>query len=180
VRFEYCASCGSALGLDAPCSCPACGAEFWANAKPCAGALVVREGRLLLVRRTIEPWNGRWDIPGGFSEEREHPEETARRELREETGLEIVVDDLLGIWLDRYGAQEPPEVTLNIYYLAHLVRPDAEPSTSGEVSEVAWFAPDALPAPVAFPDHATEVLDRWRATMRRIGTDEPPRSVAVR
>ena len=56
------------------------------NAKPTGSALVVREGRVPLVRRAIEPARGAWDIPGGFLEHDEHPEAGAVRELQEGTG----------------------------------------------------------------------------------------------
>lgn len=162
MRFDYCARCGAELGLVAPCACPSCGAEFWANPKPCAGALVVREGHLLLVRRALDPWKGRWDIPGGFCDAGEHPERTAVRESREETGLDVVVGPLFGMWMDTYGEQEPPEVTLNMYFLARLARQDDEPHVSAEVSEAAWFPPAGLPEDPAFPHHAAVVLTAWR------------------
>jgi ADP-ribose pyrophosphatase YjhB (NUDIX family) len=163
MRFEHCAVCGAHLGRDAPCRCHACGAEFWDNPKPCAGALVSHAGKLLLVRRAIEPWAGCWDIPGGFCEPGEHPEATAAREVREETGLVIGELALLGIWMDRYGTHDPPETTMNIYYLATTADPGAA-RTSAEVAEVRWFGPDELPADLAFTAHSRTVLDRWVAT----------------
>jgi 8-oxo-dGTP diphosphatase len=166
VRLHYCARCGARIDSVAPCVCAGCGAEFWANPKPCAGALVVRDGRLLLVRRSSDPWGGCWDIPGGFCDGAEHPAATAVRELKEETGLDVVVGPLFGMWLDTYGDQDPPEVTLNLYFLAAPARPDDEPGLSVEVSEVAWFPPDGLPGEVAFPEHAAEVLAAWSAAQR--------------
>jgi ADP-ribose pyrophosphatase YjhB (NUDIX family) len=160
MRFEHCATCGAHLGRDAPCRCDACGAEFWDNPKPCAGALVTHAGALLLVRRAIDPWKGCWDIPGGFCEPGEHPAVTAAREVREETGLEIADLRLLGIWMDRYGVHDPPETTMNLYYCATTPDPAAA-STSAEVAEVGWFAPDDLPADLAFTAHSRAVLDRW-------------------
>jgi 8-oxo-dGTP diphosphatase len=162
VHLDFCAHCGKPLDLDPPGVCGSCGTEYWANPKPCGGALVVRDGRVLLVRRSIDPWRGRWDIPGGFCEQGEHPEATAVRELREETGLEITIDGLVGMWIDRYGAQEPPEVTLNIYYVAHTVQPDEQAQLSSEVDAVAWFGTDELPTELAFPAHAGLVLEQWR------------------
>ena len=59
------------------------------NAKRCASAVIVREGRVLLGRRAGEPGRGQWDIPGGFLNPWEHPADGAMREVREETGLEV-------------------------------------------------------------------------------------------
>ncbi len=62
----------------------------------CAGAVVVDdEGRVLLVRRANEPSRGLWSIPGGRVEPGESARECARREVREETGLDVEVGELL-------------------------------------------------------------------------------------
>jgi ADP-ribose pyrophosphatase YjhB (NUDIX family) len=147
-------------------TCPRCGTRHWRNAKPCAGALVVREGRLLLVRRAISPWHDHWDIPGGFCDPDEHPAAAAVREVREETGLDVRVTGLLGIWMDRYpdGARGA-DTTLNCYY--HAEPRDARPARAdpAEASEIGWFAPDAIPARIAFPGHAGQVLAAWAGAM---------------
>ena len=117
---------------------------------------------LLLVRRAFDPWNKCWDIPGGFCDPDEHPQQTAVRELREETGLDITLGRLFGMWLDTYGEQDPPEATLNIYYLARLTRERDEPQVGPEATEAAWFTPADLPNEIAFPHHAAVVLEEWR------------------
>src|SRR5947209_5760204 len=98
----YCSACGQILGELPPTTCGSCGARHWDDAKPCAGALVVCDARLLLVRRANEPWRGDWDVPGGFCEPGEHPIHAAAREVLEETGLTIRIEGLLGIWADIY------------------------------------------------------------------------------
>ena len=120
-------------------------------------------GRLLLVRRAHDPWDGYWDIPGGFCELREHPEETAVREAREETGLEVKTTGLLGVWMDDYGGTGI--VTLNLYFHARVTG-GAERPEPGEVAELGWFAPAELPREVAFPGHEPAVLEAWRAQRR--------------
>lgn len=174
----YCDACGAPLTDSAPRHCLSCGAPRFEDAKPCAGALVVADGRLLLVRRGHEPWAGYWDVPGGFCEHAEHPSATAVREVAEETGLAIEVTGFLGMWLDRYvDSSGRAKRTLNIYYhavpcvgaeLPHELRSD-------EVSEVRWFASAELPArdQLAFADHVVPVLEAWHEAVRAGATRTP-------
>ena len=145
----FCTSCGTPLEqrvIDQRPRrvCPACGHVHWRNAIPCAGALVIRNGKVLLIRRSIEPFKGYWDIPGGFCEVDEHPTTAAIRETREETGLEIELTGLFGLWLDEW-LDRP---TISIYYLA---RPLNRRLRAGDdAGGAAWFAPGALPRRIAF------------------------------
>jgi len=129
---------------------------------------VTRRGRVLLVRRSHQPWRDCWDVPGGFCGPREHPADAAVREVREETGLVVRVTGILGMWIDTYGHEGPDadKVTLNIYF-------HGTPETSAEaiidpneVAEIGWFGPDDLPEPLAFPDHIPAVLRAWRQAVR--------------
>ena len=145
------------------------------NAKPCGGALLVRDdGALLLVRRTIEPWRGHWDIPGGFCEEREHPMLAAERELEEETGIRGRAVRFLGMWIDDY---KDGDVTLNAYYVCEPAGELEAATDSDEVSEVRWFPPGELPSvgEMSFPDHQPRVLEAWLATR-----DEPAQRLVDR
>lgn len=164
MTLPFCSACGARLPARPPVACPDCGVEHWANAKPCAGALVTdADGRLMLLRRAKEPWQGRWDIPGGFCGGDEHPLECAAREAREESGFEVEITGFLGLWLDRYpdpGDTGPPKVTLNAYYHARVGAEAGAPDD--ETIEVGWFEPDALPPEIAFPNHAEAVLAAWR------------------
>jgi len=175
--MTHCSRCGSLLDASPPTVCAACGAEHWRNAKPCAGALVVRDGRLLLLRRVIEPWSGCWDIPGGFCEATEHPIETAAREVLEETGLRVRITGFLGMWLDTYGDPhgkgDEQTVTLNCYYHATPIgMADAVPNPD-EADEVHWFAPGELPSDIAFAHHAGDVLAAWRDAYLTGRTETP-------
>ncbi|MDX6513458.1 MAG: hypothetical protein QOE36_2962 [Gaiellaceae bacterium] len=142
--------------------CETCGHVVWASAAPTAGALCVDdEGRVLLARRAHEPFQGRWDIPGGFLDEGEHPLDALRRELREETGAEVEPLAFLGVWMDWYGDGLDAQATLNLYWTAEIVSGDLEPAD--DVTELRWFAPDELPSgdEVAFAN-VPLVLDAWR------------------
>jgi ADP-ribose pyrophosphatase YjhB (NUDIX family) len=155
----FCYSCGHQLDQAPPTRCATCGIQHWNDAKPCAGALVVDRSRLLLIRRAQSPWKGRWDIPGGFCDAGEHPIQTARREVFEETGLQIDVIGILGMWLDAY---EGTTRTLTVYYHATLRGSAETVLNTSEVAEVAWFRPSELPDELAFTGHVPAALDAWR------------------
>jgi 8-oxo-dGTP pyrophosphatase MutT (NUDIX family) len=129
-----------------------------------AARLIVidRDDRVLLIegRDSTRPESSTWWItPGGGLDEGESLEQAARRELLEETGLEIATGRVLAIVPDRYGQDGVP--TLNIFYVAQVVEGDAQPAS--DVAEIGWFDPDALPprGQIAF-DCVAEVLARWR------------------
>lgn len=143
---------------------------------------MIRDGAVLLVRRAIDPWRGSWDIPGGFCDADEHPEQTVVREVREEVGLNVTVTRLLGIWIDAYGSgtgSAPPDVTMNCYYLATATDHEDPIVDPREASDARWFAADELPGDLAFPDHARQVLEAWRATVVSVGEGSGTRGGAT-
>ena len=161
--WTYCPRCRTMLEPGAGrVSCPACGFVAYANSAPTASALVRDgDGRILLARRAHDPFAGTWDIPGGFLEEGEHPLDALRRELLEETGLEVEPLEFLGIWMDWYGTGADAHSTLNLTWTARVVGGEAR--AADDVAELAWFARDELPRPeeLAFTT-LDEVLAAWR------------------
>jgi 8-oxo-dGTP diphosphatase len=153
-EWRFCPRCRDELERGAGrVECPACAFVAYANSAPTASALVAdARGRVLLARRAVEPFAGLWDIPGGFLAEHEHPEDGVRRELREETGLEIEPETLLGIWMDWYGRGPGVPATLNLVWSARALGGD--PVAADDVSELAWFDPAELPS-------GDELAFRW-------------------
>jgi ADP-ribose pyrophosphatase YjhB (NUDIX family) len=159
--WKHCPVCGAGVEpADGKVECAACGYVHYAHSSVTASALVVDgAGRLLLARRAIAPFRGRWDLPGGFVEEGEHPLDALRRELREETGLEVEPGRFVGVWMDRYGDDGDGVHTLNLYWTA---RAEGEPIAADDVAELAWFDPDDMPPGGELAFHMTSVLDAWR------------------
>jgi ADP-ribose pyrophosphatase YjhB (NUDIX family) len=145
--WRFCPRCASGVDNDGKrAECPACGSVYYAPPTPAVSALVEdAEGRVLLARRAYEPDVGKWDVLGGFLEEDEHPLDAMRRELLEETGLEVEPGEFRGAFMDVYG--DDPEATsvLNLVWRARVV--SGEPTPADDVSELRWFRLDELPPP---------------------------------
>ena len=157
-QWKHCPRCGAEVepgkGM---VECGTCGFRVYASSKPTACAVCLdRDGRVLLSRRGFDPFAGKWDLPGGFVEEEEHPRDCVRRELREEAGVEIELLELLGVWMDRYGGDGSAAVTLNFHWTARIV--EGVPEPHDDVAEFRWFAPSEIwDDDLAFP-HMREVL----------------------
>ncbi|MGZ4387230.1 MAG: NUDIX domain-containing protein [Gaiellaceae bacterium] len=162
--WRLCPRCGSELELEElrQASCPSCGSQYYANSAPTVGALCTDEqGRLMLVRRAVEPEKGKWDTPGGFLDEGEDPLAALRRELLEETGLTVEPLEFLGAWIDWYGDRAEAQAVLSLNWTAQVTSGDAQPAD--DISEIRWFGPDELPPPeeCAFSIVA-EIVTAWR------------------
>jgi mutator protein MutT len=116
--------------------CPRCGEIHWIDPKIAAGCLIVREERVLLVRRGIEPGYGKWAFPGGHVDRGETIEEAALRETREECGAEAALGELLGLF------SYPGRPVVIAVFRAQLLPHSGEPTAADETLEVGWFTAD--------------------------------------
>jgi 8-oxo-dGTP diphosphatase len=98
-------------------------------------AVIRRDGTLLLVRRARPPASGRWALPGGRVAAGERLADAVRREVREETGLDIEAGALVGIH-ERIG---PGEHHVIVCLEAHPTDPGADPAAGDDAAEVSWF-----------------------------------------
>ena len=132
--------------------CPRCGKIVYFDPKVTAGAVVEREGKVLMVRRGNEPGLGLWSLPGGYVDRGEDVEEAARREVLEETGLTADVTGIVGIY------SEPGHPVILIIYDSDNVEGDPRPGP--EVLELDFFPLGGLP-PLAF-QRDRQVLEAWK------------------
>jgi 8-oxo-dGTP diphosphatase len=124
-------------------------------------------GRILLVRRGRPPFEGSWAFPGGFCEWGETTEQSCAREAREETGIEVRIGEVLGVYSD--PDRDPRGHTVSVLYDA---RPIGGTARGGDdAAEARWFRPAELAKLELAFDHGEiareQLARRGRPTGRR-------------
>ena len=133
--------------------CPACGFVVFLDPKVAAVALVIDGDGLVMVKRGVEPEYGKWAFPSGYVDRGEVVEAAAIREVKEETGLDVELDKLIGVYSLAGSA------VVLVVYLAHVV--GGEVAVGHDALAVKTFAVDDLPA-LPFP-HDEQIMRDWEA-----------------
>jgi ADP-ribose pyrophosphatase YjhB (NUDIX family) len=160
--FRFCPRCGEplvekeAFGRPRPV-CAACGFVHFRDPKVAAAVLVSDNGRVLLIRRAVDPGRGLWALPAGFVEVNELPHEAAAREALEETGLHVAVSDLLGIRL----MANPDKPGMLLTYRGWVV--GGQLQANDDVSDARWYGADELPWDELAFETTRESLREWLA-----------------
>ncbi len=110
------------------------------------GAVIVQDGRVLLIRRGQPPLLGEWSLPGGVLECGEALRDATVREAREETGLVVETVEMLGVY-ERVIRSDDERVRYHYVLIDFLCRPVAGDLKAGsDAADVRWFTRDELPA----------------------------------
>jgi ADP-ribose pyrophosphatase YjhB (NUDIX family) len=141
--------------------CPACPFVFYNNPNPCVACIIsndiiindVWEEVIVLVRRKFDPNAGEWCLPCGYVDAWEHPADACIREVKEETSLEIDIDEIL------YSCNSslPDKNNLVIFYLAKNIK--GELKAGDDALEAKWFTKETLPE-ICFKSHK-EIVKQW-------------------
>jgi ADP-ribose pyrophosphatase YjhB (NUDIX family) len=161
-EYEFCPCCGGRLGVrllkrgdPERLVCEGCGFVFYLGPKLVAGAIAELDGGIVLIQRDIEPGYGKWTFPGGFVERGERAEAAAEREVLEESGLEIEVGEIVGLYT--YDGQIPAIAV----FAAEVT--GGEPTPLDETMDVRSFPHDGLPwTEMAFPSTEQALKDYLR------------------
>ncbi|HZG57192.1 NUDIX domain-containing protein [Paenibacillus sp.] len=139
LAANYCMSCGAKLvvrDVDGTPrrACSECSFVHWGDYSVGVGALVEKDGKLLLVRRAQEPGRGFWTNPGGYIEQLESIDDTIRREVLEESGVQACVKSIVAL-------RDQPRSVHNVYIAFAMEYDSGEPTPDGvEVDGAGFFS----------------------------------------
>ena len=145
-----------------PLTCDRCGWRWYSNPKPAAAVLLERqadgdaEPSVLLLKRAVEPGFGAWDMPAGYLDPGESFEMAARRETREESGIDVELVQLTGVY------HSAPANAVTAVFRARALDAEASVQTDAESSDHAWVARSEVVAwlpRMAFASMATALAD---------------------
>jgi thiamine-phosphate pyrophosphorylase len=142
--------------------CPACHYVFYLTPAIVTCVLAERNERLLLVLRRYPPGRGKWCLPAGFVEAGEHPRTSAKREVLEETGLEVAVEEMYDCWATD---EDPRTPVVSIAFTARVVGGQLAPGD--DASDARFFDVERLPEDIAFADHRRVIARYIQERLRR-------------
>ena len=172
-RARFCPVCGADLAprlvadRERP-ACPDCSFVLFKNpASAAAGVLLDDAGRVLLIRRAIEPFRGQWALPAGYQEIEEPPTATVQREVLEETGLTVTPYRLIDLIFIPDDPRKPANLAV---YLCRVEGGTLR--AADDAADARWFDLDALPDAIGFGNRE-RILEPLRDDPERYGL--PPR-----
>ncbi|WP_042161669.1 NUDIX hydrolase [Paenibacillus gorillae] len=141
MAVNYCTVCGQPMenrDIDGTvrraCTSESCGHVHWGDYSVGVGALVMKEDRILLVRRAQEPGKGYWTNPGGYIEQMESIDQTIIREVLEEAGVHASVKSIVAV-------RDQPRSIHNVYIAFDMEYIGGEPVPDGvEVDQAGFFS----------------------------------------
>ncbi len=150
--YRYCPHCATPLapaekGGRTRMVCPQCGFIHYRNPTAGVAAVILDGDRILLGRRSPHSsFPGAWCIPCGHVEWDEDIREAARRECREETGLEVRVGEVAAVHSNFHN---PVQHTVGVWFFCEIT--GGEMRAGDDLDRVAWFSLHDLPQSLAFP-----------------------------
>jgi ADP-ribose pyrophosphatase YjhB (NUDIX family) len=146
IEYRFCPLCGASMVKRVPKGetkerevCSKCSFIHYVNPLVCAGTLPAQDGKILLIRRGVEPGYGLWSYPGGYVEFGEDLADAARRETLEETGLQVRLEGVHGI----YSRVSPPVHVVVHLYRAVIVGGSIQPGD--DALEARFFGAGEIP-----------------------------------
>lgn len=159
-HYRFCSICGGGLKpKGGNLHCAKCGFINYQNPRPTVTALILNRGKILLVKKAQAPFRGGWDLPGGFVDKGEHPEETLARELEEELSIAVKGKKFFGLYAGTYPSATDPFFILSAVYVVKPKSGKVSIIDKGELKDWGWFSKKDLPPKIAFDSNQRIIKD---------------------
>lgn len=123
-----------------------------------ADVVIIKDEKVLLMLRAHEPFRGYWVLPGGHVDYGETTEHAAIREVKEEVGLDVELEELVGVYSS--PNRDPRYHAVSVTYIG-VIKGSDKIKLGREGSEYKYFSPDELPQKMGF-DHRKIIKDALR------------------
>lgn len=165
--MNFCPKCGKSLvpsldGLISYLHCDSCEFRFYREPKVSVLARIENESCLLFILRAVDPGLGKWCFPGGFLNFGETPEEALKREVFEETALDIQIKKILAVFPMEGRGPEVPGIVL-AYSAICLGNPN-KVKAGDDAADLRWCKPTDIPQDLAFNSTSLLIAD-WLKKM---------------
>jgi len=162
MKIAYCVECAAPLKQEnlTKYTCPN-GHFFWNNPKLAVCLVLLKDNKVLLAKRALEPKKGLYDMPGGFVDYGETPEEAMHRELAEETGLSVETFEILDLQGHEYEENVP---VCDIYFVSREWK--GTPDPKDDVASLDWLPIDTIDSP-QFAWKAPGLTDKIKAYLEQ-------------
>lgn len=161
VAYKFCPICSSKLNFKKEnlLVCSKCDFKFYINPSPCNAVIIENEnGEIMLVKRKFDPQKSYWDLPGGFIDAYETLEDSVKREIKEELGVDVKVDRIIGVYKDIYVFQNIKVPTIGIVVLAKITK--GKIKVSDDVADYKYFSKkDIFKQKLAFKSMKSGIRD---------------------
>lgn len=169
----YCLQCGCKMAAKIPKNddkkrqiCLFCGWIYYNNPRPTVTAIIEKENKVLLIKRSRNPFCGDWDLVGGFVEAGETLDQALKREVKEEVGLKIIDYQYYFNWPDIYKNAADGFVghNLGIHFLAKVE--DKKPKAGDDAGKAKWFDWHNLPSNIANFLDVVRVIEKRKKDLK--------------
>jgi ADP-ribose pyrophosphatase YjhB (NUDIX family) len=147
-RFNHCPFCGEKLTKKMVDEknrpyCKACERVIWRNPVPSAAVAVKKESQVLMIKRGIEPWKGKWSLPAGFIEMHEDPEIAAIREVEEETSIKARKEKIELFDTLSFKHDHKEHVIVQVYVI-NIKNTEGNPAPSSDAEKLEFWSQEDL------------------------------------